>query len=159
MKKIHYLFIVTFISTFFLLPPSTHAIIGADCSTAACDAGETCFQGLCQGSNTTTGGATGGGLNLTLVSSWSNSIKTFINTILVPLLIAVAFIVFLYGVFNYFILGGADEEKRTKGRTYIMYGIIGFVIIFSFWGIVNVVASLFGLGSGARPAALKYPEL
>ena len=34
----------------------------------------------------------------------------------VPLIFAVAFIVFIWGVFKFFILGGGNEEQREGGR-------------------------------------------
>ena len=40
--------------------------------------------------------------------------------------------------------GGADEEKRQKGRNLMIYATIGFVLIVVFWGVINLIAgSLF----------------
>lgn len=74
-----------------------------------------------------------------------------IDRLLVPLIFAVAFLVFLIGVFQYFIAGGADDEKRKLGRSFVLYGLIGFFIMISLWGIVNVLVGTFGFGSQARP--------
>ena len=74
---------------------------------------------------------------------------TFINQTLVPLVFAIAFLVFLWGIFKYFILGGHDETKRREGKQLMLWAIIGFVLMISLWGIVNVVAAGFGFG-GAR---------
>ncbi len=76
---------------------------------------------------------------------------TFINTTLVPLVFAIAFIVFLYGVYRFFILGGDNDEKRAEGRQYIMYGVIGFAVMVSVWGLVNLLVNTFGFNSQARP--------
>ena len=75
----------------------------------------------------------------------------FIDNYLVPLLFAVAFIVFIFGIFRYFILGGADEEKRSQGRTLMLWGMIGFFIMVSIWGILNLLVHSFGFGSDSRP--------
>ena len=75
----------------------------------------------------------------------------FIDNYLVPLLFAIAFIVFIFGIFQYFILGGADEEKRTKGRSFMLWGIIGFFVMMSIWGILNLLVGSFGFGSDTRP--------
>ena len=75
----------------------------------------------------------------------------FIDNYLVPLLFAIAFIVFIFGIFQYFILGGADEEKRSKGRSLMLWGMIGFFVMVSVWGILNLLVSSFGFGSSARP--------
>ncbi len=52
---------------------------------------------------------------------------------------AIAFIVFLWGIFKYFIWGAENESEKAEGRKFAMWGIIGFVIIMSVWGIVNIV--------------------
>ena len=79
------------------------------------------------------------------LSGYTNTFITFINGTLVPLIFAVAFIVFLYGVFKTFILGGGDETKREEGRQLMLYAVIGFLLMVSIWGIVNLLANGFGL--------------
>jgi hypothetical protein len=77
-------------------------------------------------------------------------------------LFAVAFIVFIWGIFEYFIAGGANEEKRKQGKSFILYGLIGFFIMMSVWGLVNVIVNTFGLGSGqnnGNQSAPAYPSL
>lgn len=68
-----------------------------------------------------------------------------INNVLVPLLLLIAFLVFIFGVFQYFILGGSDEEKRAQGQKLILYGIIGFFVMVSVWGLVNILVGTFNL--------------
>jgi hypothetical protein len=86
----------------------------------------------------------------------AGTILSLINNVLVPLIFAVAFVVFLWGVFQYFIYGGADETAQEKGRSLILYGLIGFFIMVSLWGLVNILSNTFGLGGYARP---NYPTL
>lgn len=74
-----------------------------------------------------------------------------INQVLVPLIFAIAFIVFVWGMFRYFIAGGADVEGQAKGKQLLLYGIIGFVIMISLWGIVNVIASTLNLSGAYHP--------
>jgi hypothetical protein len=64
-----------------------------------------------------------------------------INPIIL-LLAASAFVVFLWGVFE-FIRQAGDEGKREEGRRAIFWGIIGLVIIFGAYGIINLVLSPF----------------
>jgi len=78
------------------------------------------------------------------INSFLNDISTFINGTLIPLVFAVALLVFIYGVFQYFILGGGDEGKREEGRQLMLYAIVGFVVMVSIFGIVNLIAG--GLG-------------
>jgi hypothetical protein len=74
-----------------------------------------------------------------------------INNILIPLLFAVAFLVFIWGVFKYFILSGGDEDGQKAGRQLILWGLIGFFVMFSVWGLVNILINTFGLSSNIRP--------
>ena len=65
----------------------------------------------------------------------------FINAVLIPFLIGVGFLVFVFGMFWYFIAGGADEDKRAKGRSLMIYAVLGFVLIVVFWGIINLLSA------------------
>ncbi len=78
------------------------------------------------------------------IRDFVNNIVSFMNGTLVPLIFAIAFLVFLWGMFKTFILGGSDEEKQAEGKSLMMYAIAGFVIMVSLWGIVNLVARGFG---------------
>ncbi len=74
-----------------------------------------------------------------------------IDNYLVPLLFALAFIVFIWGIFLYFIQGGSNEEKREKGRSLALWGFIGFFVMVSVWGIVNLLLGSLGLNNSSRP--------
>ena len=64
------------------------------------------------------------------------------------MVISIALLIFIWGVFKMFIFGGDDETKREEGRQLILYSIIGFVLIVSIWGIVNLISG--GLGFNAQ---------
>ncbi len=89
-----------------------------------------------------------GGANL---GEYLKSIVGFINTYVVPFIFAVGFIVFIWGVFQYFILGGSNEEKREEGKKLVMWGIIAFVVMLSLWGLVNLLVASFGFGGQNVP--------
>lgn len=78
-------------------------------------------------------------------------IVAVIDAYLVPLVFALAFLAFIWGLYRYFIAGSADEEKRKQGKQFALSGVIGFVIIFALWGIVNIVLNTFGFGNDQRP--------
>jgi hypothetical protein len=69
----------------------------------------------------------------TLVNSW----VTLFDSTVVPLLYALAFLYFVFGVARYAFLEG--DEGRKKAKDAIIYGLIGLVVIFGVWGIVNLV--------------------
>lgn len=76
------------------------------------------------------------------------SIQTFICKLddilsaLVPFLVALGIIYFVWGVVTYVI--ASDEEAKKTGRNRMIYGIIGLVVIVAVWGIVNWVTNSFG---------------
>ncbi|MBU6490757.1 hypothetical protein KGQ25_01125 [Patescibacteria group bacterium] len=98
-----------------------------------------------------------GGINTSYLDSYKNSILYIINGLLAPVLLAVAFITFLWGVYKYFILGADNETERRAGKQVVLWGLIGFVVIFSVWGLVGLVMSTFNLSPGGSAPA--YPTL
>lgn len=78
------------------------------------------------------------------IDDFLGDIQSFINNILIPLLFGVALLMFLYGVFNYFIIGKNQEDKKSEGRSYMIWSIAGFVVMVSVFGIVNLIAGGFG---------------
>lgn len=97
------------------------------------------------------------GINLGVITPYSNDIITFINAILVPVLFALAFLYFVYGVYKYFILGADNDTERETGRDFVMWSLIGFVVILSVWGLVDVLVHTFNIPTGGVPP--KYPTL
>ena len=69
----------------------------------------------------------------------------------VPVIVALGVVYFVWGVVTYMI-GGAEEDKK-KGRERIIYSLIGFTVIVGVWGLVNIIITTFGLG-GATPPGL-----
>jgi O-antigen/teichoic acid export membrane protein len=53
----------------------------------------------------------------------------------ISLIVALAVVFFVWNVFKYFF---TDKEKKEAGL-YVMYSIIGFFVILSFWGMVAIV--------------------
>lgn len=72
-------------------------------------------------------------------------ILNFINDFLIPFIIAIGFLVFVWGMFQYFIAGGANDEAKEKGKSLMIYATLGFVLIIVFWGIVNLLSQSIGL--------------
>ena len=84
---------------------------------------------------------------ITSIQSAGQFIIVLINTVAVPVLFAIAFIVFIFGVFQYFILSGGSEEKQENAKNLMIYGIVGFFIMVSIWGLVNILVGTFSLNS------------
>lgn len=97
------------------------------------------------------------GINVSVIKSYSDVIIDLINTVFVPVLFAIAFLYFVYGVYKYFILGAESDTERATGRQVVLWSIIGFAVILSVWGLVNVLIQTFGISPGGTPPA--YPTL
>jgi len=77
-------------------------------------------------------------------------VQTILNTV-IPILMILATVVFLWGVITYITAGG-DEDKSKTGRTYIVWGLIGLFAMLAIWGLVRALVNTFGLtGSGNIP--------
>lgn len=59
----------------------------------------------------------------------------------IELLFAIAFLVFIWGVFE-FIAGASDTTKRDKGRKHMIWGIIGLFIMLTAYGILNWIVEV-----------------
>ena len=86
------------------------------------------------------------------VSDLGKTIIDTINNVLVPVLFAVAFIVFLWGAFQTFILGANSEEVKEKGKNLMLYGLIGFFVMVSLWGLVNILTGTVDFGGAKGPS-------
>lgn len=71
-----------------------------------------------------------------------DKLKTKILFPIETLLIVLATLFFLWGVVE-FIGGASNEDKRTKGKRHMVWGILGLVIILGARGIITVLENLF----------------
>lgn len=70
-------------------------------------------------------------------------------TTAIYLILALAVLMFVWNVFKYFIKGGDDVTAKKEAGLYVMWSVIGFFVILSFWGLVNIVIKTFDLDSEA----------
>lgn len=85
-----------------------------------------------------------------IIPVWAHAAKSFaevtedivdlVNESVVPLVYALAFLLFIFGMVRFFFFGG--EENREKGKTFMIWGVIGFVVMFSVWGIVRLLLTV-----------------
>jgi len=85
-----------------------------------------------------TGVPTGG-----LFGTGSNVIGVFISLILI-IAICLAVLFLIRGGVNMMTSGG-DKEKFQRGRERIRYAILGLIIIFLSFGLVNLIGTFFGV--------------
>ncbi|MCR4334232.1 MAG: pilin [Patescibacteria group bacterium] len=73
-------------------------------------------------------------------------VMCLVNTYLgytIPLLFSVALVVFIFGIVKYIFV----QEKKEEARSLILWGIIGLFVMFSVWGLVNVLVKTFGFNN------------
>lgn len=69
-------------------------------------------------------------------------VRDFIN-VLVPLIFAVAVLLFLFGIVKFMLLHPDKPELREQGRQFMLWGIIAMFVMVSFWGLVNILTNTF----------------
>lgn len=72
----------------------------------------------------------------------------WINT-LVPILIGLGVLAFLWGVVK-FIMSGDAEEKKESAKQTMIYGIIGIFVMVAIWGIIALLADTLNVGVGGE---------
>ena len=88
------------------------------------------------------------------VSDLGSFIINTINNIVVPVLFAIAFIVFLWGAFQAFILGASDGSAKESGKNLMLWGLIGFFVMVSIWGLVNILTGTISFGNNSGPSSV-----
>lgn len=80
--------------------------------------------------------------NVTDLKSLVTSLIDIIRGYIVPFIIALAIMFFLWGVFKT-VTAEDDAKKRQEGIAYITYGIIGIAVMISVWSLVYLLTSTF----------------
>lgn len=81
--------------------------------------------------------------NLTSIINWVTC--TLVKSV-IPLLITLAVVGFIWGIVKYF-LNPDNEEKRKQGKTFMVWGLIALFVMVSMWGIIAIFKTTFGLDS------------
>jgi TM2 domain-containing membrane protein YozV len=98
----------------------------------------------------------GVGYNLNNTATGLESlVKTLTNiaNAMIPFLLAVAVVVFIYGVIRFILANGAED--KALARNYIIYGIIGIAVIVSLFGLITLLQGAVGING---TETVKYPQ-
>ena len=79
---------------------------------------------------------------LTQLNSFLAKVVTQIINPLILLIAAAAFVVLVWGIFE-FVRHAGEETKRAEGKSAIFWGLIGLVIIFGVFTILNIALDTF----------------
>ena len=93
------------------------------------------------------------------VDSFVSNVNKLIINPLILLLFGLAVVYFLYGVFE-FISNGDSEEAKTKGKSHMIWGIVGIVIMMGVFTILNMIMNTFGItGINPEQGTVQLPPL
>ena len=68
---------------------------------------------------------------------------------LITLMFAVAVVIFLYGMLE-FLLESQSGEKKTSGKSHMLWGIVGITIMLAVWTLLGIVLRTFHI-EGIEP--------
>lgn len=74
---------------------------------------------------------------------------------LITLMMALAFLIFLYGVFEY-VKKSDNETSRATGKQHLLYGVVGMFVMLSAMAILSIAAGTFGLGINEPNCGASY---
>lgn len=93
------------------------------------------------------------------LSVYLNYVTCIINNSIIPILFALATLLFIWGVVKFFFINVDEEPKREQGKQFMIWGIVALAVMLSMWGLVNVLRSTFGLGTGSILPQVTPPQV
>jgi uncharacterized membrane protein YbhN (UPF0104 family) len=78
------------------------------------------------------------------VANLLGKINAVILNPIIFLLFGVALLVFLFGIFQ-FIAHNDDESAREKGKSSMVWGLVGLFVMFSVFGIIQLILDSLGI--------------
>jgi succinate dehydrogenase/fumarate reductase cytochrome b subunit len=83
--------------------------------------------------------------------SFITKFVTFANTKLITALLGIAFLFFIINVIRFFVIDGANEDGRENAKNLAIYGVLAFVVLIIFWGVVNLFANSLPFSGKSAP--------
>jgi hypothetical protein len=87
------------------------------------------------------------------ILEWAGCI---LSEAIVPIIVTLAMIGFIWGVIQYY-LNPENEEKRKKGKNFIVGGLLALFVIVAMWGIVGILVTTFGTNTASN--VVHVPQL
>lgn len=88
----------------------------------------------------------------TVNTSYITDLITAVGNIvsaLIPVLISIAVLIFIWGIVQFAIAG--DDTERAEGRQKMLWGVVALAVIVALWGLVALLIQIFGLETGTKP--------
>ncbi len=86
------------------------------------------------------------------------AVGTILNT-LIPVLLALALVVFFWGLVQYILHPDAGEGKGWSGRSIMIAGLVSLFVMVSVWGIVNLAQNALGIQGNAPVQVPQVPQV
>jgi len=83
-------------------------------------------------------------------------VTRIINDSVIPLVFALAVVMFIWGVVQY-VINSDEEAKKEKGKQYMIWGIVALTVMISVWGLVAILGATFGLDTTLLPQVTPPP--
>ncbi|MFM2339831.1 MAG: hypothetical protein RLZZ360_467 [Candidatus Parcubacteria bacterium] len=80
----------------------------------------------------------------------------FFNSYLIPFLLGIAFLVFIWNAIRFFVINGATDEGRENAKNLALYSLGAFIFVLSFWGIINIFTNGLGLDNCSNDVVPDY---
>ena len=96
--------------------------------------------------------ANSAGGSLANVDSLINKISDWIE-LLIPIVVSLAILAFLWGIFVYVI--AKDEDAKGRGKNIMIWGVVGIFVMVSVWGLVSFIQTTLDIDSDSAPTELQ----
>ena len=90
---------------------------------------------------------------------FTNSLRAIAGSItkyLFTILYGFAFLALIIGLIRYVIVGAADDEKRAKGKSMMIWSVIGIFIMVSLFGIIKLLSEIFNVETQNSSTIVQY---
>lgn len=94
------------------------------------------------------------------VNEFIANVGSMIINPIILFLFALALVYFLYGVAQ-FIGNASNDEKKTIGKSHMIWGIVGLTIMMGVWTILNIILSTMNIPQGQinpKEGVIKLPR-
>lgn len=79
-------------------------------------------------------------------------------TMILPILIAVEFIIFLIGIMRFYMTPDTSSESFMSGNAFLVFGVISLFVTVAIFGLVAVLQNTVGVASGGNITAPQLNE-
>lgn len=90
------------------------------------------------------------------LGSFVTKMGTILSSI-VPIMVTLALIYFIYGLAEYISVSG-NEAKKAEGKNIMIYGTIAMFMIVSIWGVVQFIGKTVGVSEVTTQKSPAIPQ-